>query len=59
MTTPQDRRFNDTKDRVAEHLRNGLTVLEISRLLGISPSAVYKHIRRYGLPLPSERERAS
>lgn len=59
MTDTQDRRFNDTKDRIAEHLSNGLTVLQISRLLGISPSAVYKHIKRYDLPLPSEKEVAS
>ena len=55
----KDRRYNDTKDRVSEHLSNGLTVLEISRLLGISPTAVYKHIKRYRMPLPTEREKAS
>lgn len=53
-----DRRQNDTAQKVAEHLAKGLTVLEIARLLSISPSAVYKHIHRYDLTLPSE-EKAS
>ena len=44
-----------TGDRVAELLDTGMTVLEISRLLTISPQAVYKHIRKQGLPTPSER----
>lgn len=59
MTDTQDRRFNDTKDQIAGHLANGLTVLQIARLLSISPSAIYKHIKRYELALPTEKAEAA
>lgn len=60
MEKPTDRRFNDTAQKVAEHLEKGLTVLEIARLLSISPNAVYKHIHRYDLQLPTkDGEKAS
>lgn len=45
-----------TRDRVKDLIDQGHTVLEIAHLLRISPQAVYKHLKRYGLPLPSERE---
>lgn len=45
-----------TREKVAEYLERGMTVLEISRLLGISHTAVYSHIRKAGLPTPSERK---
>ena len=48
-----------TKERVADLLAKGFTVLEIAHHLRISPQAVYKHIKRYDLPLPTEREKAS
>ena len=55
MTTSQkDRRFTDTSEKVAELLDKGMTVLEIARLLNISPQAVYRQIHRHGFPLPSE-----
>lgn len=44
-----------TRERVAELIEKGLTVLEIAHLLRISPQAVYKHVKRYDLALPSER----
>lgn len=44
-----------TRDRVAELLEKGMTVLEIARMLNVSPQAVYKHIHRNNLPLPTER----
>jgi len=49
-----DRRRTDTTDRVAELLYKGMTVLEISRLLNISPQAIYKQIHRHDLQLPTE-----
>jgi IS30 family transposase len=49
-----DGRRNDTADKVAELLGKGMTVLEIARLLNISPAAVYRQIHRHGLQLPSE-----
>lgn len=56
MTTSQtDRRYTDTTQKVAELLDKGMTVLEISRLLTISPQAVYRQIERHGLTLPSGR----
>jgi DNA-binding NarL/FixJ family response regulator len=55
MTSTQtDGRFTDTKDRVAELLDKGMSVLEIARLLNISPQAVYRQIHRHGLRLPTE-----
>lgn len=57
MTSSQtDRRFTDTTEKVSELLDKGMSVLEISRLLTISPQAVYRQIERHGLELPSERE---
>lgn len=44
----------NTADKVAELLEKGMTVLEISRVLSISPQAVYKHIHRLGLDLPTK-----
>ena len=44
-----------TADRVRELLEEGKTVLEIARLLEISPQAVYKHIDRNGWAVPTER----
>jgi DNA-binding NarL/FixJ family response regulator len=55
MTSTQtDGRFTDTKDRVAELLDKGMSVLQIARLLNISPQAVYRQIHRHGLQLPTE-----
>jgi DNA-binding NarL/FixJ family response regulator len=55
MTTSQkDRRFTDTSGKVAELLDKGMTVLEIARLLNISPQAVYRQIHRHRLQLPTE-----
>lgn len=51
----QDGRRTETADKVAELLERGMTVLEISRLLSISPQAVYRSIERHGLTKPSER----
>lgn len=60
MTTAQvDARYTDTSQKVAELLDKGMTVLEISRVLAISPQAVYAHIKRYGLTHPSKRKVAS
>jgi DNA-binding NarL/FixJ family response regulator len=50
----RDGRRTDTAERVAELLDKGMTVLEIARLLSISPAAVYRQIHRHNLPLPSE-----
>lgn len=58
-SSPIDGRRNDTADKVAELLDKGITVLEISRLLNISPAAVYRQIKRHKLTLPSERERVA
>ena len=56
MTTrPEDGRRNGTAEKVAEYLDQGLTVLEIARLLNISPAAIYRQINRHGLTLPSAR----
>ena len=52
----RDSTSQPTKDRVADLITKGLTVLEIAHLLRISPQAVYKHIRRYNLPLPTKRK---
>ena len=49
-----DRRYTDTSKKVAELLAKGMTVLEIARLLNISPQAVYRQIHRHGLQLPTE-----
>lgn len=46
---------NTTKDKVRELIGKGLTVLEVARHLNISPQAVYKHIHRYDIPLPTDR----
>ena len=43
-----------TRQKVAELIDKGFSVLEIAHHLRISPQAVYKHINRYGLPKPSE-----
>lgn len=51
----QDGRRTDTAARVAELLDKGMTVLEISQLLKISPAAIYKQIDRHGLTLPTQR----
>jgi DNA invertase Pin-like site-specific DNA recombinase len=53
-----DGRANDTRKRVAELLEKGMTVLEIARLLSISPQAVYKQINRHNLTKPTERQSA-
>lgn len=45
----------DTKDRVADALAKGLSVRDIALLLGISTQAVYRTIKRYGLPSPIEK----
>lgn len=45
----------NTGTRVAELLDKGMTVLEVARLLNISPQAVYGHIERQGLKKPTER----
>lgn len=49
-----DGRRTDTTEKVAELLEKGMTVLEIARLLSISPQAVYRQIHRHELNLPSE-----
>lgn len=48
-----DRRYTDTSQKVAALLGEGHSVLEVARTLHISPQAVYAHIHRYGLPLPT------
>lgn len=53
--TSRDGRRTDTAERVAELLDKGMTVLEISRLLNISPQAIYRQIDRHGLTKPTER----
>lgn len=45
-----------TRQKVAELIDKGFSVLEIAHHLRISPQAVYKHINRYGLAKPSERK---
>lgn len=45
-----------THEKVAELIGKGLTVLEVARHLNISPQAVYKHMHRHDIELPSERE---
>jgi hypothetical protein len=60
MTLKQrDGRRTETAAKVAELLGKGMTVLEVSRLLSISPQAIYRQIERHGLTLPTERERVS
>jgi IS30 family transposase len=55
MSSPErDGRYTDTSAKVAELLDKGMTVLEIARLLNISPQAVYRQIRRHSLQLPSK-----
>lgn len=51
-----DGRFTDTRQKVAELLDKGMSVLEIARLLNISPQAVYRQIHRHDLSLPSEKQ---
>lgn len=51
-----DTPITPTRERVKDLIEKGLTVLEIAHLLRISPQAVYKHLKRYDLPLPSQRE---
>lgn len=48
-----------TREQVADLIDKGFTVLQISYHLRISPQAVYKHIERYGLKLPSEKTEAA
>lgn len=55
-SSPNDGRRNETADKVAELLEKNMSVLEISRLLSISPQAVYRQIKRHGLTVPTERE---
>ena len=45
-----------TRQKVAELIDKGFSVLDIAHHLRISPQAVYKHINRYGLAKPSERK---
>jgi DNA-binding NarL/FixJ family response regulator len=53
MTSIQtDGRRTNTGEKIAELLAKGMTVLEIARLLNISPQAVYAQIHRHGLTLP-------
>jgi len=54
-----DGRRTDTTDKVAELLKKGMTVLEIARLLNVSPQAIYRQIHRHELKLPSEVEKVS
>lgn len=49
-----DGRRTETTGKVADLLDKGMTVLEISRLLHVSPQAVYRQIHRHGLDLPTE-----
>lgn len=56
MTSKTDRRYTDTTGKIAELLDKGMSVLEISRLLTISPQAVYRQIERHDLDLPTQRE---
>lgn len=44
-----------TREKVAELIDKGFSVLDIAHHLRISPQAVYKHINRYGLTKPTER----
>jgi len=46
---------NTTGEKVEELLNKGLTVLEVARHLNISPQAVYGHISRRNIILPSEK----
>ena len=48
-----------TRQKVAELIDKGFSVLDIAHHLRISPQAVYKHINRYGLAKPSERKERS
>lgn len=48
-----------TREQVADLIDKGFTVLEIAHHLRISPQAVYKHINRYGLTLPTKKAEAS
>lgn len=50
-----DTKTPPTHEKVAELIGKGLTVLEVARHLNISPQAVYKHIHRHEIALPSER----
>ncbi len=56
MSSDGDGRYTDTRQKVAELLDKGMSVLEIARLLNISPQAVYRQIHRHGLSLPSENQ---
>lgn len=44
-----------TREQVAELIGAGFTVLQVARAIGISPQAVYKHLHRHSIPLPTER----
>lgn len=46
-----------TREQIADLLDKDFTVLEIAYHLRISPAAIYKHIEKYELPLPSEKKR--
>lgn len=50
----RDRRYTDTTLKVADLLSRGMSVLEIARLLNISPQAVYRQIHRHDLGLPTQ-----
>lgn len=47
-----------TKEKVRDLLNKGLTVLEVARHLNISPQAVYKHLHKLELELPTQKESA-
>lgn len=44
-----------TAEQVGALLDDGKTVLEISRILEISPAAIYQHIKHHGFEKPSDR----
>lgn len=54
-----DWRRTYTTAKIADLLEKDMTVLEIARLLGISPQAVYRQIHRHQLELPSTRMEVS
>lgn len=56
MTSKTDRRYNDTAERVDELLDKGMSVLEVARLLNISPQAIYRTVERHGLVHPRDRQ---
>jgi DNA invertase Pin-like site-specific DNA recombinase len=55
---PNDGRRNETAERVDQLLDKGMSALEVARLLGISPQAVYRTVERNKLVHPRDRQSA-